>query len=45
MITHKGITCQLKLLEKMTEESLFLQIFLTNLQEKSHNMRISNSVS
>jgi len=36
MITHKGITCQLKFLEKMVEKSLFLQFFLTNLQEKSH---------
>jgi len=33
MITHEGITCQLKFLYKMTEKSLFLQIFLTNLQE------------
>jgi len=31
MITHEGITCQLKFLEKMVEKSLFLQIFLTNL--------------
>jgi len=36
MITHKGITCPLKFLEKMTEKCLFLQFFLTNLQEKSH---------
>jgi len=36
MITHEEITCQLKFLEKMGEKSLFLQIFLTNLQEKSH---------
>jgi len=36
MITHEGITCQLKFLEKMAEKILFLQIFLTNLQEKSH---------
>jgi len=27
---------QIKILEKMTEKSLFLQMFLTNLQEKSH---------
>jgi len=31
MIIHEGITYQLKLLEKMTEKSLFLQIILTNL--------------
>ena len=36
MITHEEITCQSKFLEKMGEKSLFLQIFLTNLQEKSH---------
>jgi len=36
MITHEGITCQLKFLEKMAENNLFLQIFLTNLQENSH---------
>jgi len=36
MITYKGITCQLKFLEKMTEKNIFLQSFLTNLQEKSH---------
>jgi len=36
MITHEGITCQLKFLEKMAEKSLFIQIFLTNLHEKSH---------
>jgi len=36
MITHEGITCQFKSLEKMTEKSIFLQIFLTNLQENSH---------
>jgi len=36
MITQEGITCQLKFLEKMAEKSLFLQNFLTNLQEKSH---------
>jgi len=31
MIIHKGITYQLKLLEKMAEKNLFLQIILTNL--------------
>jgi len=36
MTTHNGITCQLKFLEKMAEKSLFFQIFLTNLQKKSH---------
>jgi len=36
MITHKGIIFQLKFLKKMAEKSLFLQTFLTNLQEKSH---------
>jgi len=36
MITHKGITCQLKFLEKIGEKSLFIQMFLTNLQEKSY---------
>jgi len=36
MITHEGITCQLKFSEKMTEKSLFLQTFLIILQEKSH---------
>ena len=36
MITYEEITCQLKFLEKITEKSLFLQTFLTNLQEKSH---------
>jgi len=36
MIIHEGITSQLKFLKKMTEKSFFLQIFLTNLQEKSH---------
>jgi len=36
MITHERITCQLKFLEKMVEKSLFLQIFLTNVQEKIH---------
>ena len=28
----------------MAEKNLFLQIFLTNLQEKSHNMKIFSSV-
>jgi len=46
MIIHERITCQLKFLEKMSEKNLFLQFFLTNLQEKiSYNMRIFNSVS
>jgi len=36
MIIHEGITCQLEFLEKNAEKSLFLQFFLTNLQEKSH---------
>ena len=36
MITHKRITCQLKFLEKLAEKNIFLQIFLTNLHEKSH---------
>jgi len=36
MITHEGIIRQLKFLEKMTEKNLFLQIILTNLQEKFH---------
>jgi len=36
MITHKGITSQLKFLEKMAKKSFFLQFFLTNLQKKSH---------
>jgi len=31
MIIYKGITCQLKFLEKMAGKSLFLQIYLTNL--------------
>jgi len=31
MITHEGITYQLKFLEKTVEKSIFLQIFLTNL--------------
>ena len=34
MITHERIVCQLKFLEKMIEKSIFLQNFLTNLQEK-----------
>jgi len=41
MIIHERITCQLKFLEKMAEKSIFLQIFLTNLQEKSHVIRES----
>jgi len=36
MITHERIICQLKFLEKIAKKSLFLQFFLTNLQEKSH---------
>jgi len=36
MITHEEITYQLKFLEKRVENSFFLQIFLTNLQEKSN---------
>jgi len=45
MIRYKGITYQLKFLEKMAEKSLFLQIFLTNLQKKIPcNMRIFSSV-
>jgi len=36
MIIHERIIYQLKFLEKMTRKSLFLQNFLTNLQEKSH---------
>jgi len=36
MITYKEITYQLNFLEKVAEKSLFLQIVLTNLQEKSH---------
>jgi len=35
MITHKEITYKLKFLGNMTEKNIFLQIFLTNLQEKS----------
>jgi len=35
MITHEGITYQLKL-KKMIKKNLFLQILLTNLQEKSY---------
>jgi len=31
MITHEKINCQLKLLKKIAEKSLLLQIFLTNL--------------
>jgi len=34
MITHERITCQLKFFEKIIEKSFFLQILLTNLQEK-----------
>jgi len=36
MITYEGITYQLKFLEKMAEKISFLQIFLSNLQEKSY---------
>jgi len=36
IITHEGIICQLKFLEKIVGKSLFLQIFLTNLQKKFH---------
>jgi len=32
----RRITCQLKFLEKIVGKSIFLQIFLTNLQENSH---------
>jgi len=39
MIIHEGITFQLKFLKKMVEKSLFLQIFLTNLQKNSHVIR------
>jgi len=38
MITHEGITYQLKFLEKMEEKSIFLQIFLTNLQKKKSHV-------
>jgi len=38
MITHEGISYQLKFLEEMAEKSLFLQIFLTNLQKKKNLM-------
>jgi len=30
---HEGITCQLKFLEKIAGANIFLQIFVTNLQE------------
>jgi len=36
MITHEGIICQLKFLNKIVEISLFLEKFLSNLQEKSY---------
>jgi len=36
IITHEGITYQLKFLEKIAGKNLLLQIFLTNLQENSH---------
>jgi len=32
-MTHEGITCQLKFLEKIAGTNIFLQIFVTNLQE------------
>jgi len=34
MINHEEITYKLKFLEKIEEKSIFLQIFLTNLQKK-----------
>jgi len=47
MITHKGITCQLKFLEKMIEKkSLFLQNFFNKFARKPPcNMRIFGSVN
>jgi len=46
MITHEGIMWQLKFLEKMTEKSLFLQIFFNKFARKIPcNMRISSSVT
>jgi len=33
MITHEGITCQLKFVKRIKK---FLQTFLTNLQKKYH---------
>jgi len=45
MITHEGITYQLKFLEKMVEKSLFLQFFNKFARKISCNIRISSSVS
>jgi len=46
MITHEGITCQLKFLGKMAEKSLFLQFFFNKFARKFPcNMRISSSAT
>jgi len=44
MITHEGITCQLKFLEKMTKKKSFLANFFNKFARKIPcNMKISSN--